>query len=327
MANINWKEILVEVQKSLSYFEGQGIKPTLRTLFYNLVSKNIMGNTRGTYQGLSKLLVKSRKNGSVSWGALEDAVRSNYGEFNDHRFSDDIVETNKRNFEYKVTQFNPENVIKDFFDYLKRKADVDRWADQPTICEIWIEKEALANTVVQWTKDLGVTVRINKGYSSWTFLYNNAEEIKAKLERHEKLVIFYLGDLDPSGLDMDRFLKDALEFFELDESQIEFRRLGVTGEQVDLYNLPPRPDDIKTLQKLAKDPRSKNYSEKYIVELDALVAIVPDEFKELLREAVLSVFDETVYKDLKEQAKEYNEQIDELLAEAKEKAKEIMRDF
>jgi len=306
MGNINWSvDVQPHIDEALRFFSSQGVRPTLRTLFYNLVSKNLIGNTKSTYKGLSKWLVKARKDGLVSWLALEDSARNVYGDFSDYRFNEDIVEQNKEDLESKLESLDADEILREFFDYMVRKAKVDRWADQPTVAEIWIEKEALARTIQQWTAHLGVKIRVNKGYSSWTFLYENAQDLEQYLGEgvHTNVEVFYLGDLDPSGVDMERFLKETLEYFGLDSERVNVQRLSVTSEQVKKYNLPPRPDDAETLAKLERDPRTASYGLPFIVELDAMVAFVPQEFRQLILDAVNGCWDEQIYKDLKYEAK------------------------
>lgn len=325
MANLNWKIVIEEIKKTLSFFEGENVKPTLRTLFYNLVSKNIIGNTRSSYQGLSKQLVAARKEGVFGWNIIEDNVRASYGNFSDGCFSDDFVEGHKNRMNEKLEDFNAETIIDDYFNYLKGYASVGMWANQPNVCEVWIEKDALASTVTAWLSDLHVTVRVNKGYSSWTFIHNNAEELKRLLETHEHVVVLYLGDLDPSGCDMERFLNEAYEFFGLDSSKITLVRLGVTRLQVEKYNLPPKPEDAETLAKLARDPRNAAYDLPYVVELDSLVAFVPQEFREELRSRIMAVFDNTVYEELREEAKRINAEVAAYLEEIKAAAREKLK--
>ena len=142
-----------------------------------------------------------------------------------------------------------------------------------------------------------------------------------------KATIYYLGDLDPSGVYMERFLKEALAFFGLDETRISFVRLGVTSEQVLKYELPPRPDDAETLAKLERDPRSQKYDIPYVVELDALVAFVPEKFRAVLRDAIKEIWDEEIYSDLVEEAEEINEAIEQHKNEAKKEALEKLQEL
>jgi 5S rRNA maturation endonuclease (ribonuclease M5) len=327
MANLNWNELKGPIKAAFTFFQSQGVKPTLRTLYYNLVSQNLIPNTKTSYQCLSKKMVEWRKAGVFPMDILEDKVRMSYGTFQDSCFSEDHEKYQKAYLDRALENFNIESILKDFFNYRVSDATVSKWANQPEVCEIWIEKDALASTVVNWTSRKYVTVRVNKGYSSLTFIYNNAQALEDLLTRHDKVTILYLGDLDPSGVDMERYLKQSLQEFGLDSDRVELKRLGLTVEQVEEYKLPPKPEDAETLAKLQRDPRNKTYDLDYVVELDSLVAYVPEEFKRVLLEAIDEIYDIDVYNDLKQKAEEINSNLAEYLAEIKAKAKEKMKEF
>ncbi len=149
-----------------------------------------------------------------------------------------------------------------------------------------VEKQALADTFESFLEDRQVQIAVNKGYAGWTFLSENADRLmEICLEHPDKRIhILYFGDFDPSGEDMDRHLEDALSyFFDLDHYSIDFERIAVTEEQIDEYDLPPVPEDSETLDKLDKDSRKGGFIDKHgqliAVELDALLAIAPDNFK------------------------------------------------
>jgi len=80
------------------------------------------------------------------------------------------------------------------------------------------------------------------------------------------------------------------------------------------------------LAKLERDPRYRGYSHPYIVELDALVAYAPSEFRRLVHKAIEEVWDEELYEKLKERMEEIRDEIDKLLSETKEKAKQKILD-
>jgi hypothetical protein len=193
---------------------------------------------------------------------------------------------------------------------------------------VWLEKEALVSTVQKWVKDLEIPIGVNRGYNSWTNLYDQVQHINSILKRgHKKVVIFYLGDLDPSGVDMDRHMKEALVHFGLQQEQVEFRRLALTELQVEQHNLPPRPEDAETLAKLQRDPRMKNYDRQYIVEIDALLAYAPEEFRRDIVAGVNSVWDEEVYNDMKANAEVLDEEAKDCIGQTIEEAKTKIKDY
>jgi hypothetical protein len=325
--NTNWNEVKDKINIALSYFRSQGVKPTLRTLYYQLVSQNIIPNTKTSYQCLSKKLVDWRKAGVFPMDIIEDKVRMSYGSFMDSCFTEGHEQYVKDCLDSCLENFNVESILNDFFNYRVSRAEVSRWANQPEVCEIWIEKDALASTVLNWTSSRGITVRVNKGYSSLTFINSNCNALEDLLTRHDHVTILYLGDLDPSGTDMERYLKKSLYEFGLDDSRVELKRVGLTSEQVDTYHLPPKPEDAETLAKLQRDPRYKTYTEEYVVELDSLVAYAPKDFKRFLLEAIDEVYNEQINEDLREEARKINQRLQDYLTETKEKAKEKMKQF
>lgn len=328
-ANIDWKVAEPKIAAALGYFRQQNIRPTLRTLYYQLVSQNIIPNTKSSYKSLSAHLVEMRKAGLVAWNAIEDSARKVYGEFKDRRFREGVGENVAVQLRDKLKEFAPKEILKEFFNYYasSQRATVDRWAGQPTVAEIWIEKEALANTILSWTEDLKVKIRINKGYSSWTFIHENALDLERILSKHSRVAIFYIGDLDPSGEDMERFLKEALAYFGIDDDRVDFKRLCLTEDQVEEFDLPPRPEDAETLAKLERDSRYANYGKDVIVEVDALLAYVPDQFREMVINAINGVWDEEIFDDLKDQADEENQTMSEALIEVKKEALEILKNL
>jgi hypothetical protein len=73
---IDWRLVVCNyVIPALEWFQEQGITPTLRTLFYRLVSLQVIPNTKNSYKRLSKVLVKERKEGNVEWDAIADEGR------------------------------------------------------------------------------------------------------------------------------------------------------------------------------------------------------------------------------------------------------------
>jgi hypothetical protein len=53
----------------------QNIAPTLRTMFYRLVSLQVIPNTNQAYKSLSRETVKARKSGIIPWDAFSDEGR------------------------------------------------------------------------------------------------------------------------------------------------------------------------------------------------------------------------------------------------------------
>jgi hypothetical protein len=82
---------------------------------------------------------------------------------------------------------------------------------------------------------------------------------------------------------------------------IYFERIAVTKQQIDTYNLPPKPVDKKTLDKIERDPRYQSHilkeGELIAVEVDALDALQPDVLKELVEKSIDDYYDSQIYKE------------------------------
>ncbi len=70
---------------------------------------------------------------------------------------------------------------------------------QPRRVEVWSEKGTVRGTVAPILKKYGVTFRVMHGYGSATSIYGIAQET---LESTKPLTVLYIGDHDPSGLQM-----------------------------------------------------------------------------------------------------------------------------
>jgi hypothetical protein len=71
---IDWKSVVDYVKRELSWFTGHDITPTLGTLFYRLVSLEIIPGTSQAYK-LSSATVKARKKGKLPWNTFSDEGR------------------------------------------------------------------------------------------------------------------------------------------------------------------------------------------------------------------------------------------------------------
>lgn len=134
------------------------------------------------------------------------------------------------------------------------------------------------------TDEWDVPLMVTRGYPSMSFLYSAADAIRRRSDNGQRTAIYYFGDRDPSGLDIDRavvegigealdslppssindliFGDDDLTARDRFKEAASFKRVAVTPAQVTTWNLPTRPTK-------ADDPRSKSFTGDS-VELDAI---------------------------------------------------------
>ena len=86
----------------------------------------------------------------------------------------------------------------------------DLWNDGTEYVEIWLEKEALAGVLVDVTDPWDVPLMVTRGYSSISYLHSAAETIYGRAEQGKHTTIYYFGDRDPSGVDIDRAVRQGI---------------------------------------------------------------------------------------------------------------------
>jgi len=160
------------------------------------------------------------------------------------------------------------------------------WKDQPFHLEVWIEKDALVGFLSDLGEHLGVRIAPCRGYQSYTNRKRAIQRFEEKRDAEGKeAVVLYCGDLDPSGIDMSRFLEN--EFSEI----ARFKRVCLNLDDVETYNLPD--GKIKN-----SDKRTPSYRKQFpllgdkVYELDALP---PGVLKDKVQRAVLAYFDQGIY--------------------------------
>jgi hypothetical protein len=75
----------------------------------------------------------------------------------------------------------------------------DYWLDQPHWVEVWSEKGTIRGILRPILNQYGVTFRVMHGYGSATAIHDIAEETT---RADKPLTILYVGDWDPSGMNM-----------------------------------------------------------------------------------------------------------------------------
>lgn len=68
-------ELLSTAEAILTEYSRQGIRMTLRQLYYQLVARDVIPNDVAVYKKLSSLLTDARYAGLLDWYALDDLTR------------------------------------------------------------------------------------------------------------------------------------------------------------------------------------------------------------------------------------------------------------
>jgi hypothetical protein len=168
-----------------------------------------------------------------------------------------------------------------YIDAVKSSYRRDLWQDQPVYVEIWSEKASVLGSLRPVTQEFGVMLRPCRGYGS-TGMEGQIGNLFEDIEK--PIHIFYLGDHDPSGRDIERDIH--LRIQEASGKTVRMTRLAIHPEDIKRFHLPPQK--IKTT-----DSRAKGFKRQYgknaaTVELDALPV---EELRLRVRNAIEALID------------------------------------
>ncbi len=253
------RSLIVTCNGIIETYQGMGLRLTLRQLYSQLVSRNVVPNTERSYKNVGNLLSRARLAGLVDWDAIEDRVRV-----------PDIP-----------SQWNS---IGDIVDSACRAFRLPRWADQDRYLELWVEKDALSGVLAPLASEYHVPLAVNRGYSSQSAMKEAAERFRRF--DGKPLHLIYLGDHDPSGEDMVRDVRERLAMFGV---EVDVEKIALTMEQVRKYRPPPNPAKIT-------DSRAAAYIARHGDSSWEVDALPPDVLTTLIRKAITKHMDLEAYK-------------------------------
>jgi len=247
---------IVLCNRIIEDYQNQGLRLTLRQLYYQLVTRNEITNEEKSYSHLSGLVSNARLTGLMDWEAIEDRTRQP-----------------KRPNEFS----NLKNLVEAAIWSYR----LPRWEGQEYYAELWVEKDALAGVLSPLASEFHVTMMVNRGYSSQSAMSESAQRFNDHPDQIP--ILFYLGDHDPSGEDMVRDIQDRLVMFGVDE--IEVVKIALTMDQINQYRPPPNPAKMK-------DPRSKKYVDQHGYSSWEVDALPPEVLSDIIRSAFEQIVDE-----------------------------------
>jgi hypothetical protein len=229
---------------------------TLRQLFYRLVAAVLIPNTEHGYKHLSRLTAQDRRDGTFP----------------------DLVDRGRAI--HRAKTFTGPDDARDWLDRIYRR---DRTEGQDVSLYLGVEKAGLVALLEAWFADLGVPILALGGYASQTY----ADDVVWDVERQGRPgVLLLAGDFDPSGEDIHR------DFVARTGCWDEVRRIALTTDQVDEYDLPPQPGKASDSRASAFEARHGRLVQ---VELDALP---PDTLRGLYQAAIDDHWDSGAYREV-----------------------------
>jgi hypothetical protein len=192
--------------------------------------------------------------------------------------------------------------------------------DQDYSIQLWAESDSIGSVIAPVAERYTIPTFIGRGYSSRGYLWSAARDAVEAHDAGKIIIVFHVGDFDPSGEDIFRDLEQTFRLYAAaiqsgrsvahmrratdgirhlvgpshfladvatDTEWIEFERLALTQEQVDEHHLPSRPPK-------ASDTRTAKFIGRVAVEvealpIDALLAVVEQAIIDCIDPAALRV--------------------------------------
>ena len=268
---------IAQVNAIIEEYQEQGYSLTLRQVYYQLVSKNIIPNSERSYDNIGNLIKDGRLVGLIDWDGIEDRTR---------------------HFRTLSHWNNPNEILRSAA-YSYR---IDLWQNQEFYVECWVEKDALISIVEQASNRYDVPCTSCRGYESASIMWRSAQRLIEKSNEGRTCIILHLGDHDPSGTDMSRDIGKRLHELKAD---VEIKRIALTMQQIELYNPPPQPAK-KT------DSRFKKYKEEHGANSWELDALEPSVLDELIGDNIVKYLDIDLFEETKIRQEEERKQLIEL---------------
>lgn len=279
----NQYELIARILKIVDEYQKHKMIQTLRGYYYDLIP--FIPNAMEIYKRIGSLISDLRYSGLLDWDAMEDRHRT--------------VDLPN---EFK----NLKELVKVAINSFKLK----RWSDQDVYIELLSEKDTMTSRLEPLAKKYHLALNINRGYGSSSVIYSLAKRIFKKIKEGKIVRLLYVGDHDPSGLDMINDIeKRVTEFivnmkgysYQIMSARVrenilydlkldfEIVHVALTKEQIIKYNLPPNPAKL-----------SDSRSAKYIVEHGKisweLDALKPQFMIKIVEDTILEYIDIDKYK-------------------------------
>lgn len=263
-------------------YNTAGYDLTLRQLYYQFVARGLTAdwqtghNTERSYKRLGSIVDKARMCGIIDWHHITDRTRAARDGQSHFDAPGDVI--NAARWSYHL----------------------DKWEGQESRVELWVEKEALAGILGQVATQRDVTYMACRGYMSSSAMWRSARRLGRHAMQGRDVVVYHLGDHDPSGIDMTRDNQARLltmishDYGRAAAHRLRFERIALNRDQVDQYDPPPNPAKLT-------DSRATGYVEthgQFSWELDALP---PDVLVDLLNSHIDQVIDQSMWDDMHRQ--------------------------
>ena len=178
-------EEMEAIRQAIRWVLEESHPMSVRQVYYQLTTLGVIDKTEKDYKStVVRLLGEMRRDGSIPYSWLADATR----------------------WMRKPTTYDS---AADAVEQLAAVYRRNLWTDSDVV-EVWVEKEALAGVLVEVTERWDVPLMVTRGYPSMSYLYSAAAQVVERWLDGRRTFIYYMGDHDPSGVDIDRTVVEGV---------------------------------------------------------------------------------------------------------------------
>lgn len=283
------KRTIEVVNTMIDTYAAQGLRMSVRQVYYQLVATGVIPNTLQSYKRLASILNNARLAGLTDWDAIEDRNR-------------EIVGRSRWNSGQQM------------LDSSAAGYHQDMWYQQDHRVFIVIEKAALIGVMESLSSAYDIPLLAARGFPSVSIVREMAlEHIGPALDTGQRVLVLHLGDHDPSGIDMTRDLEQRFDLFldaeGFDMDMFRLERIALNMPQVEELKPPPNPAKIT-------DSRYVNYKKQFGEESWELDALNPLYLQTLVRDFVKPLIDTKKWAETEAE-----------IAEVKERLRKVAEDW
>jgi hypothetical protein len=189
----------------------------VRFCYYRAVSQGIVPKTDNGYAQVQRAVMHLRETGDIPWSSITDSSR----------------------WMRKPETWNSiDEALADAASSYRRAL----WQDADARVEVWCESESVAGVIWPTTDEWDVPLYPMKGQTSASFAHSAAMQYR---HDHRPVIIYYVGDLDPAGLEIEANLAHKLRAYSGRDDMI-IERLACTPQLVNHLGLLGGPPKKRT---------------------------------------------------------------------------------
>jgi hypothetical protein len=186
----------------------------VRFCYYRAVSQSIVPKTDNGYAQVQRALMHLRETGVIPWTSITDSSRW---------------------MRKPDTWDGVDGLLRDLSSSYRRPL----WDEADARVEVWCESESVAGVIWPVTDEWDVPLFPMKGQTSASFAHSAAMQYR---NDPRPLIIYYVGDRDPAGLEIEANLAHKLQVYS-GRTDMTIKRLACTRAQIaelDLIGGPPK---------------------------------------------------------------------------------------